>query len=161
MSIRSAVGNITSSVGNDIQTIFSSASTNIQNIVGTAVTGFSNLWSGGFAGIDENNFSVIKSSLENYCSTIEEHIAQFDQASKLEIAYKGAIQDAADDFVKAVKELLQAYVSNMRRNIMEADAAFQNYKEAAQQIAQDVHSDAQTIRQDAQKIRLDEVNTRS
>lgn len=155
MSIQSAVGNIVGNVGNDLQSIISGVRTNLQTIVGSVSTGLSNIWSGGFAGIDENNFETIKSALIEYCDSIEAHINEFNQASKLEVAYKGAIQDAADDFVRAIKDILSAYVSTMRRNIAEADTAFQNYKQAAQAIAQDIHSDAQAIRDDAQKIRIE------
>ena len=43
----------------------------------------------------------------------------------------------------------------MRRNIAEADTAFQNYRQAAQSIAQDVQADAANIRSEAQKVKLD------
>lgn len=155
MSIRSFVGNVASNVGNDLQSIMAAAKIAVQNVVGSVETGLTTLWSGGFAGIDENNFDTIKNALTEYCNTIEEHIEEFDQMSKLEVAYKGSIQEAADDFVKAVKEILRAYVTTMRRNITEADTAFQNYKENAEKIAQDVMSDAESVRSEAKKIRLD------
>lgn len=155
MSIQSAVGNLVSGVNNDLQSILMAAKTALQNIVGSVNTGLNTMWSGGFAGIDENNLDIMKNALIEYCDTIDAHINEFDQMSKLEVAYKGVIQDAADEFVKSVKDILVAYVSTMRRNISEADNAFQNYKEAAQQIAQNVSTDAEQVRSEAQKIKLD------
>lgn len=155
MSIQSAVGNITSNVTNDLQSLLITAKTNIQNIVGSVSTGLSAIWSGGFAGIDENNFEILKNALIKYCDDLDEHINGFNQEGRLQIAYKGAIQEAANEFVIAVKDILTAYVSTMRRNIAEADTAFQNYKQAAQSIAQDIRSDAQAVRDEASKIRIE------
>lgn len=155
MSIQSALGNITANAFNDLQTLISGAKTKLQGIVGGIETALTNIWDGGFAGIDENNLDTLKDALNTYCNSIDEIILGFDQTTNLDVAYKGAINEAANDFVDAVKEILTAYVSTMRRNIAEADTAFANYKQAAQSIAQDVKSDAADIRSEAQKIRLD------
>ncbi len=155
MSIQSAFGNITSAVDNGLDSAISVAKAALGNIVGSVGTALSNLWSGGFAGIDENNFESLKQAIITYCDEVDEIINGFNQEGNLEVAYKGAIKDAASDFVGAVKEILVAYVSTMRRNIAEADTAFQNYKQAAQSIAQDVQADAANIRSEAQKVKLD------
>lgn len=155
MSIRSFVGNVANSVNNDLQSVMITAKTAIQNVVGSVETGISTLWSGGFAGIDEKHFDIIKSALNEYCNKIEAKINEFNQMNKLEVAYKGSIQVAADDFVGAVKDILTAYVTTMRRNIAESDTAFQNYKERAENIATDVINDAEQVRQEAKKVRLD------
>lgn len=155
MSIQSALGNIVSGVTNDLQGLLTAAKAKLEGIVGGIATSMTNLWDGGFAGIDENNFDTLKAALESYCNSIDEIIRGFDQTTNLDVAYKGAINEAANDFVDSVKEILTAYVSTMRRNIAEADTAFQNYAQAAQSIAQDVKSDAADIRSEAQNIRLD------
>lgn len=155
MSIQSAVGNIISNTKNDIDAFFTQAKASLENIVGSVGTKLSNLWDGGFAGIDENNFDTLKQAIISYCDEVDAIINGFNQEGHLEVAYKGAIQDAANDFVVAVKDILVAYVSTMRRNIAEADTAFQNYKQAAQSIAQDVQADAANIRSEAQKVKLD------
>lgn len=138
-----------------IKSIFAGAKGTLENIVGSVGTKLSNLWDGGFAGIDENNFESLKQAIVQYCDEVDAIIDGFNQQGHLEVAYKGAIQDAANDFVVAVKEILVAYVSTMRRNIAEADTAFQNYRQAAQSIAQDVQADAANIRSEAQKVKLD------
>lgn len=155
MSIQSAVGNIISNTKNDITSIITGAKGALENIVGSVGTKLSNLWDGGFAGIDENSFGTLKQAIMDYCNEVDEIINGFNQEGHLEVAYKGAIQDSANDFVVAVKEILVAYVSTMRRNIAEADTAFQNYRQAAQSIAQDVQADAANIRSEAQKVKLD------
>ncbi len=155
MSIQSAWGNFKANALNDLESLINGAKTQLQNIVGGLSTKMSNLWDGGFAGIDEANLGTLKEALETYCSEIDSIIMGFDQTTNLDVAYKGAINEAANDFVDAVKEILTAYVSTMRRNIADADLAFQNYAQAAQSIAQDVRTDAADIRSEAQKIRLD------
>ena len=155
MSIQSAVGNIISNTKNDITSIITGAKGALENIVGSVGTKLSNLWDGGFAGIDENSFGTLKQAIMDYCKEVDEIINGFNQEGHLEVAYKGAIQDSANDFVVAVKEILVAYVSTMRRNIAEAVTAFQNYRQAAQSIAQDVQADAANIRSEAQKVKLD------
>lgn len=155
MSIQSVAGNFITGAKNDITSIFAGAKGALENIVGSVGTKLSNLWDGGFAGIDENNFESLKQAIIQYCDEVDAIIDGFNQQGHLEVAYKGAIQDAANDFVVAVKEILVAYVSTMRRNIAEADTAFQNYRQAAQSIAQDVQADAANIRSEAQKVKLD------
>ena len=155
MSIQSAVGNIISNTKNDITSIITGAKGALENIVGPVGAKLSNLWAGGFAGIDENSSGTLKQAIMDYCKEVDEIINGFNQEGHLEVAYKGAIQDSANDFVVAVKEILVAYVSTMRRNIAEADTAFQNYRQAAQSIAQDVQADAANIRSEAQKVKLD------
>lgn len=155
MSIGSALGNITSNVVNDLESILASAKSKLENIVGSVGTGLTNVWDGGFAGIDETNFHTLTEALNQYCVGIEELINGFNQRNKLEVAYKGAIQDAADEYVAAVKNILVAYVTRMRTNIAEAETAFANYKQGAAAIAQNVTSDAQSIRAEANEIKLD------
>ena len=155
MSIQSALGNFATGAKNDITSIFAGAKGALENIVGSVGTKLSNLWDGGFAGIDENNFESLKQAIVQYCDEVDAIIDGFNQQGHLEVAYKGAIQNAANDFVVAVKEILVAYVSTMRRNIAEADTAFQNYRQAAQSLAQDVQADAANIRSEAQKVKLD------
>lgn len=155
MSIQSAVGNIERSVDNTLDTLISGARTSFENILGSLGTSLSNIWDGGFAGIDESNFPVLKEYITKYCSDIEAIISGFNEQARVEVAYKGSVQTASTDFIKAVKDILQAYVSTMKRNIADADLAFKNYAAGAQQISQNVTSDASDIRSEAAKIRLD------
>ena len=74
MSIQSAFGNIASTVDNGLDSAISVAKAALGNIVGSVGTALSNLWSGGFAGIDENNFESLKQAIITYCDEVDEII---------------------------------------------------------------------------------------
>ena len=159
MSIQSAIGNITSAMDNNIDATIAGARSRLEAIVGGIQTALSNFWDGGFAGIDEAGLEgSLKPAIIAYCDKIDGIIQGFNENPKLEVAYKGAIQSAASDFIKAVKQILEAYVSTMRVNISDATVAFQNYSQGASQIASNVSSDAGDIRVQADQINLDNSN---
>lgn len=155
MSLQSVIGGLAGAKDNVNDAILAQSRARLENIVGNIGAGLSNFWDGGFAGIDENGFEDLKAAIRKYCDVIEGIIAEFNEQAKMESAYKGSIQEASVDFIRSVKEILQAYVSTMKRNIDDANLAFQNYKSGAQQISQNVISDASDIRSEASKIRLD------
>ncbi|NLC48222.1 MAG: hypothetical protein GX758_02560 [Tenericutes bacterium] len=155
MSVQSTIATVNNAADNLRDADLAQARARLENIVGSIGTGLSNFWDGGFAGIDENGLEGLKNAIRKYCSGVEGIIEEFNEQAKMESAYKGSIQEASVDFVKSVKEILQAYVSTMKRNIDDANLAFQNYKAGAQQISQNVISDASDIRSEASKIRLD------
>ncbi|MBQ6841577.1 MAG: hypothetical protein IJO63_05660 [Bacilli bacterium] len=155
ISLSSFFDNIGNDVENWFENLFSGAKTQLENVVGSVTTGFSNLWSGGFAGISESGVEDIKAALKTYCDAIEEQIATFDEEGNISNAYKGEIQTAAREFIRAIKQILQAYVSTMKVSIEDATNAYNNYKAAASDISQDVTADAADVRAQAQSIRID------
>lgn len=155
MSIQSWWGNVTSDVEGWFNNKLGNIKTKLESVVGTTTTRFTNLWDGGFAGISEQGIEELKNELKNFCSAIEDQIASFDEEGEIANAYKGVIADAARDFIRAIEEILKAYVSTMKVNISEADLAFKNYKAGSQAISQNVIADAADIRKEAQSIRLD------
>ena len=154
-SVRSTVGNITHNVQDNLANVLNIAKTQIENIVGTTKTSLTNIWSGGFTGMSEAGMQELKTQLSNYCQKIQDLIAGFDQTGDITSALKGEVQTAAYEFIDAIKELLQAYVSTMRQEIQEADEAYSNFMSSAQSISQDVSSSASDIRSNASSIRLD------
>lgn len=155
MSIQSFVNNAWNSAGDFLSGLGNTISSKLENIVGSVSTKLSSIWSGGFTGISAEGVEEIKRALKTYCDGIEAEIATFNELAATETAYKGEIQVAAQEFIKATKEILQAYVSNMKVSIADADTAFQNYQAADKSVAQNVQADAQAVRQEAQSIRLD------
>lgn len=155
MSIKSTIGNITHSVGDNLSSVLNTARTQIENIVGTATTTLSNVWSGGFTGMSESGISELKTQLSNYCEEVQGLIDSFDQTGDITSALKGEVQTAAYDFIAAIKTLLQAYVSTMRQEIDEVEEAYQNFMKSGQSIATDVQSAASDIRSNANSISLD------
>ena len=155
MSLQSVVGNTKVGAQNAISNILSTATSSIQNIIGNAKTGLSNIWSGGFAGMSESGMADLKTALKNYCDAIEAQINTFDEEGNISNAYKGNINNAAREYIRSIKELLNAYVTQMKANISEADEAYQNYMTGSESLSQSVSSDAESIRSEASKIRLD------
>lgn len=155
MSIKSTVGNITHNVQDTLSSVLNTATTQIENIIGSTTTSLSNIWSGGFTGMSEGGMEELKTALINYCEEIQGLIDGFDQTGDITSALKGDVQTAAYDFVAAIKELLQAYVSTMKQEISEADEAYQNFMASGKSISQDVQSAASDIRSNASSIRLD------
>ena len=105
--------------------------------------------------MSESGMAELKTQLQNYCSEIQAQIDQFDQTGDITGALKGEVQNAAYDFIAAIKTLLQAYVSTMKQEIAEADEAYQNFISAGQSISSDVQSAASDIRSNASNISLD------
>ncbi len=155
MSIRSTVGNMNHSFKDTISSTLTTIKTKLEGIVGSTSTALSNIWSGGFTGMSESGMTALKESLKTYCQEIEELIASFDQRGDITSALKGEVQDASYEFIAAIKELLQAYVSTMKQEIAEADQAYQNFVSSGKSISQDVQNSASDIRSNASSIRLD------
>ena len=155
MSLQSRVGDIVNQVEDQINNLVSQASTSFENTVGSISTNLNNIWSGGFAGMSDQGMETLKSALTTFCNDLQATINGFDEQGNLEVALKGEAQAAAVEFVSAVKQLLQAYVSRMKQQIAEADQAYQNWLAASGGLASDVRSDATEIRNNANSIKLD------
>lgn len=155
MSIQSTIGNFTKNAGENARSILSKASNAINGLIGTATTGVNSIWSGGFAGIDEKNIDSLKQAIKSYCDNIDSIINGFNEQANLEIAYKGRVQQEAQEFLKSMKELLIAYVSLMKQSFADLDEALLNYQNASGELAGQISSNAQDIRQQAQAVKLD------
>ena len=154
-NIRSAVGNIGHNIMDNLSSVLTTAKTQIENIIGGATTSLTNVWDGGFVGMSASGKDELKNNLENYCNRIQAIIDGFNHEGDISSAFKGDIEVAAKDFVAAIKELLQAYVSTMRQEISELEDAYNSFIAASSGVAQDVHDAAQDIRSNADSIRLD------
>lgn len=155
MSVQSVVGNFTRGINDPISNIISGAKANFDGIIGTAQAQLGSFWSGGFVGMSESGMEQLKQAIETYCVEIEGIINDFNAEGDIDNALKGEVNVAARDFIRAVKELLKAYVSRMRQEKMDADTAWKNWQQASQEIGQSVTSDAEQIRSNAASIRID------
>lgn len=113
------------------------------------------LWNGGFAGINEEGINTLNSNLDGYCQEIQDIINGFDETGDITSALKGRIQEAAQEFIKAIKDLLTAYVSTIKKEQDEALDAYRRYSEQTEELSTKVEADADDIRAQAQQIRLD------
>lgn len=155
MSIQSTVGNIKHSVGDTVSTVVSQGKSRLASIVNSTTTSFRNVWSGGFAGMSDTGIQELKNQLNKFCKEIDDLISSFDQEGDITQALKGDPQTAAYDFIDAVKKLLVAYVSQMRKEISEMDDAYASFVESGKSIASDVNAAAQDIRANAEAIKID------
>lgn len=155
MSIRSFLGNTVNVIGDTASSVINSARITLENIVGTVTTGFSTLWEGGFTGMSAQGVEDLKSALQKYCGDIEGIISGFDQTGDISSALKGDAQQAAIDFIDAIKAMLEAWVTQIKANIAELEEAYKLFSEDNKSIAQDIQQAASDIRQNAEQIRLD------
>ncbi len=155
MAIKSAIGNLSLGAQDRLSDILNGAKSKFDGIIGSASASLGSLWSGGFVGMSESGMEQLKQAIETYCTEIETIINDFNSEGDIDGALKGEINTAARDFIRAIKELLQAYVSTMRKGKTDADEAWNNWKQASQNISGDVTADAEQIRSDASSIRID------
>lgn len=155
MSLQSSLGNIASSIGNDIAGAVNSISAKLNGILGNAKSQITSIWDGGFVGIDMSNAPMIADALEKYISTIQSTLDKFNQITDIDRALKGASAEAAKEFLDAIKELMSAYVTQMRQDSRDLQEIMANYEHGSQDIAKQVSTNAQAIKAAAEEIRLD------
>lgn len=155
MSLQSSLGNIASAIGNDISGAINTISSRLNGILGNAKTQITSIWDGGFVGIDAKNAPMIAAALEKYISTIQDTLDRFNQITDIDRALKGASAEAAKEFLDAIKELMNAYVTQMRQDSKDLQEVIASYEQGSQDIARQVSQNAQDIRSEAEQIHLD------
>lgn len=155
MSLQSSLGNISSAIGNDISGAINTISSKLNGILGNAKTQITSIWDGGFVGIDAKNAPMIAAALEKYISTIQDTLDRFNQITDIDRALKGASAEAAKEFLDAIKELMNAYVTQMRQDSKDLQEVIASYEQGSQDIARQVSQNAQDIRSEAEQIHLD------
>lgn len=155
MSLQSSLGNIKSKIGNDITGTITSVKAKLSSILGNVTTSITSVLDGGFVGIDEKNAGEIKNALERYIEEIEGVLASFNTVTNIGAALKGESAQAAEEFLSAIKELMNAYVTQMRQDARDFDEILANYQQGSSDIANQVKQNAEDIRSEAEAIRLD------
>lgn len=154
-SLRADYGNMRAGYDNFVTNNVNQGISSMENAVGTFVAGLTSIWDGGFVGINTNNVGEIRDAIKNYCNEIEAHIASFNENASLEVAVKGKMNDASQDFIRSVKELLEAYVSTMKASLTDLEVAVQAMETSDSDLSNQISSNAQDIRSAAQAIRID------
>ena len=155
MSIQSSIGSFTRNTQEGVRSVISRASGMLDGIVGSATTTVSNVFSGGFVGISTANADSLKNAINNYIQGVQDTINGFNENANLENAYKGEVQAANQEFLRAVKELLQAHITQMRVNLKDFDEVVANYTQSASDLGSQVTQQADEIRQNATQIKID------
>lgn len=157
VNVYNVSSNAFSSFANDVQSNLTSGKIAIENILGTLKTGLSNIFDGGFAGLDEKNYSTLQTAIEKYITTAQNIVAEFKpDKNGADVAYKGDVKVAVDKFLDAIKLILQAYVSTMKIEIAESNTAFEEWhRQTTDDVAKKVSTNAEKIEENAKKISLD------
>ncbi len=155
MSIQSSIGSFNRNTQEGVRSVISRAAGMLDGIVGSATTTVSNVFSGGFVGISTANADSLKNAINNYIQGVQDTINGFNENANLENAYKGEVQAATQEFLRAVKELLQAHITQMRVNLKDFDEVVANYTQSASDLGSQVTQQADEIRQNATQIKID------
>ena len=158
MAIQDATGSITHSA-KDISSDIDTAASDVEGIVGGSAGvngGF--LGIGGiedFAGMSQEGKEQFKSAVSGYVDGLKSIISDFNPDADMENALKGEVATAVHDFLAAMKELLQAYVSELETENRHIDEAYANWEASAKSIASSATSDAGDVRGKASSLSVD------
>ncbi len=155
MGIRAGLGNIgaglKSAWDNTIQGIFAQT----QGIFDAAVTKIGSIYSGGFIGINANNWGDIKVAVEKLITDATADLAKFNELAKRDDAIKGEAEIALGGYLANAQKLLEAYVTTYRNFIKDAETALGAMNEGDRQNAQNINEASQALEQEANAIRVD------
>lgn len=155
MSVQSSISTFTYSVEDKISVALRTGKNTILNAVGTLTTKAGSLFNGGFVGMSDSGFESLKNAIKKYCEDLQTTINGYNSDADITGALKGDTQVAAQEFIEAIKGLLDAYISTIKQEIDEAQEAYENFKSSSASIKSNVVSDAEQIRSDAKSISLD------
>ena len=114
-----------------------------------------NLWAGGFLGMSDKGIEILKTELQNFIGELQDVASQFNENGSIEMAFKGTVKEAVQDYIKSIKELINAYVTVVNNGVHDADTAFENWKTENKTISGAVGEKAQSVRANANSIRVD------
>jgi hypothetical protein len=148
------------SMENDVNTVVSDAKSKILAILGGAQSKLSaGLFAGDndFTGININGLNTLQQSIRNYCNKVQAIVNNYKEDAEISGAFKGDVAEAVQEFVKEVKKLLTAYVSNIRRDSEEAGVIFAKYKGYTGEAKSDMTTNGVSeIRNNANSIKFEE-----
>lgn len=152
--------NITHNVKDKISEAHASTKAVFDKIAGRVSSSLSgHVFEKDFVGISESGLETLKQEIDKYIRSIQNIIDRFQENGDLTQAFAGAPLYAAQEFVKAVKTVLKAYVSTMKNEKNEIDEAIRNYRNASSTISQTLYEDKKSIEAQAQAISLDGTDT--
>ncbi|MBR5662918.1 MAG: hypothetical protein IKX00_04675 [Bacilli bacterium] len=109
-----------------------------------------------FTGISEPGVDSLISSINTYITKAQDTINGFNADIILEKGLKGPALEAAQIFLKAVKDIMTAYVSVLIDEKKELAAIKEKYRAASSDISGLVQDDAKSLRDAAKQIRIDD-----
>ena len=118
-----------------------------------------------FAGMSMGEIDTLigdSGAIEGYCSALDDIVESFNE-NKVDAkdAFKGQIKTEVENFVEGTKQLIYAYISNLRQFRKDIDQYRKAYKAAVDEdIAGDVKQGVEEINRNAQTIKFDEFGPR-
>ncbi len=166
MSIQNVVGNGISGAYHFGAGTLQEIGSRIETLLSGATARLESLWDGGFVGIDTANYTILTDAIDAHVKSLEDIINNFNTEAYIDGALKGQARDEAVLYVRAIKQLLEAYATTYRQfNIALTGAAhgesindgsvIAQMMTGDQENAQAINNDAQAIQNEAQSIRID------
>lgn len=166
MSIQNVVGNGISGAYHFGAGTLQEIGSRIETLLSGATARLESLWDGGFVGIDTANYTILTDAIDAHVKSLEDIINNFNTEAYIDGALKGQSRDEAVLYVRAIKQLLEAYATTYRQfNIALTGAAhgesindgsvIAQMMTGDQENAQAINTDAQAIQNEAQSIRID------
>ena len=166
MSIQNLIGNGISGAYHMGAGTLQEVGSRIESLLSGATARIESLWDGGFVGIDTVNYTILTEAIDAHVKSLEDIINNFNTDAYIDGALRGQARDEAVLYVKAIKQLLEAYATTYRQfNIALTGAAhgesIEDSSIIAQMLAGDqsnaqaINYDAQAIQTEADSIRID------
>lgn len=152
MGIQSLIGDIRSTVGQNIRSFLDSAWGAVNGLSSGIGTFVANVFDGGFAGVSD--FGALKTAITNYSNQVQEIVNTYDVNADLEQTFKGKAGEEMTTFISSTKSLLDAYVKLVEKWNTELDDAYEKYQQGDTSLQSNVSSDAQAVEQAAQKVNI-------
>lgn len=152
MGIQSIIGDIKSTVGQNIKSFLESAWGAVNGIASNIGTFVANVYGGGFAGVSD--FGALKTAITNYSNNVQEIVNTYDVNADLEQTFKGKAGEEMRTFITSTKSLLDAYVKLVEKWNTELDDAYEKYQQGDTSLQSNVSSDAQAVEQAAQNVNI-------
>lgn len=152
MGIQSIIGDVKSTVGNNIRSAFDTALSAVTGMADRVGTFVGNIWDGGFAGL--SNFTNLDSAITKYVQGIQQIVDEYNEATDLDSTLKGEVATAMGEFVKSTKDLLKAWAGAVSAWQSELKTYAEQYAQGAGTLAQTISSDAQEVEKAAQSVEI-------
>ena len=152
MGIQAIIGDVQSTLGQVLTSIYDNATSLISGFAGQIGTFVANIWDSGFAGV--SNFDSLKAAINKYSQNIQNIVNEYNENADLDSTFKGKAGESMHTFVQNTKTLLQAFVSLVEQWNNELDDAYAKYQSGDTSLSASVESDAQAVAEKAQNINL-------
>lgn len=127
---------------------FQAAIGKVQGYLGTAFETAKN--GAAFVGLQYSSIASIRSAIRTYVTNVQNEVAKLNTDASNSNALKGEIADAANQYVKAVSDVAQAYVSSLLAYSDRMYEYGEEYKKNDQTLSSSVTEEASALASSAE-----------